>query len=155
MSSKSLCFWVRCAIGMIAVCGLCVCAAWYPLGTSFSALVASDLAAWCMLAFFWLTSLPCFFILVLSWKISAAIKTGDFFTARVAKLIKSSALILFIDLGAFFIGNLVFALLQVNVWALAYFFLTIAGLVTAIFMSVLSHYVAKAAELRDLNEGTI
>ncbi len=163
MSSKSLCFWVRCAIIVIAVCGICICAVWYPFSfalieVSFFNMMPSELTSaqiWIVLIFFWLASVPCFFILFLCWKISTAIKKEEFFTLKAAKLIKLSAQILLIDLGVFLVGNIVFLLLNMNDFALFYFFLIIAGVILAIFISVLSHYVVQAADLKEVNEGTI
>lgn len=163
MTAKSLFFWVRCSIVIIALCGLTVCALWYPY--SFS-LIKIDLTyaklcelttaqSWGLLSFYYAVSIPCFAILIIAWKISSNIKTEQLFTSKVAKMIKLCAVILLIDLGVFFIGNIIFLVLKINDFAIIYFFLVIGGLVLSVFLSVLSHYVAKAAELKELSDGTI
>lgn len=163
MTAKSLFFWVRCSIVIIALCGLTVCALWYPY--SFS-LIKIDLTnsklcelttaqSWGLLSFYYAVSIPCFAILIIAWKISSNIKTEQLFTSKVAKMIKLCAVILLIDLGVFFIGNIIFLVLKINDFAIIYFFLVIAGVVLSVFLSVLSHYVAKAAELKELSDGTI
>ena len=147
MTAKSLFFWVRCSIVIIALCGLTVCALWYPY--SFS-LIKIDLTyaklcelttaqSWGLLSFYYAVSIPCFAILIIAWKISSNIKTEQLFTSKVAKMIKLCAVILLIDLGVFFIGNIIFLVLKINDFAIIYFFLVIGGLVLSVFLSVLSH----------------
>ncbi len=163
MTAKSLFFWVRFSIVIIALCGLTVCALWYPysfslikiglLGSELSEL--TSIQSWGLLSFYWAVSIPCFVILIIAWKISVYIKTEQLFTIKVANMIKLCALILLIDLGIFLIGNIIFLLLKINDFAIIYFFLIIGGLVLSILLSVLSYYVAKAAELKEISDGTV
>lgn len=163
MTTKSLLFWVRCAIVIIALCGITVCALWYPYSFSIINidLTAADLSelttvqGWGLLSFYWTVSIPCFAILIIAWKISASIKTEQLFTNKTAKMIKICALILLVDLSVFLIGNVVFLLLKMNDFAIIYFFLIMGGLVLSVLLSALSHYVAKAAELQELSDGTV
>jgi len=163
MSAKSSCFWVRCAIVIIALCGVTVCALWYPFSFSILkvGLISADLSAlttaqsWVSLAFYWAASVPCFAILAIAWKISARLKTGRLFTEEVAKMISLCAKILLIDLGVFFIGNAVFLLLNMNDFAIAYFLLIAGGAALTVFLFVLSRYVYKAARLQELSDGTV
>jgi len=163
MTTKSLLFWVRCAIVIIALCGITVCALWYPYSFSIINidLTATDLSelttvqGWGLLSFYWAVSIPCFAILIIAWKISASIKTEQLFTNKSAKMIKICALILLVDSSVFLIGNVVFLLLKMNDFAIIYFFLIIGGLVLSVLLSALSHYVAKAAELQELSDGTV
>ena len=108
-----------------------------------------------LLAFYWAASIPCFAILIIAWKISASIKTERLFTDKVAKMIKMCALILLMDLGVFFIGNIIFLLLKMNDFAIIYLFLIVGGAVLSVFLSVLSHYIAKAAELQEISDSTV
>lgn len=163
MTAKSLSFWVRFSIVIIALCGLTVCALWYPysfslikiglLGSELSEL--TSIQSWGLLSFYWAVSIPCFVILIIAWKISVYIKTEQLFTIKVANMIKLCALILLIDLGIFLIGNIIFLLLKINDFAIIYFFLIIGGLVLSILLSVLSYYIAKAAELKEISDGTV
>lgn len=163
MTAKSLFFWVRFSIVIIALCGLTVCALWYPysfslikiglLGSELSEL--TSIQSWGLLSFYCAVSIPCFVILIIAWKISVYIKTEQLFTIKVANMIKLCALILLIDLGIFLIGNIIFLLLKINDFAIIYFFLIIGGLVLSILLSVLSYYVAKAAELKEISDGTV
>lgn len=163
MTTKSILLWVRCSIVIIALCGLTVCALWYPysfslikvglINSKLSELTAAQ--SWGLLSFYWAVSIPCFAILIIAWKISTHIKTEQLFTSKVAKMIKLCALMLLIDLSVFCMGNIIFLLLKMNDFAIIYFFLMIGGLVLSVFLSVLSHYVAKAAELQEISDGTI
>lgn len=163
MTTKSILLWVRCSIVIIALCGLTVCALWYPYSFSLIkvGLINSKLSeltvaqSWGLLSFYWAVSIPCFAILIIAWKISTHIKTEQLFTSKVAKMIKLCALMLLIDLSVFCMGNIIFLLLKMNDFAIIYFFLMIGGLVLSVFLSVLSHYVAKAAELQEISDGTI
>ena len=159
MTGKALCFWVRCAIIAIAICGVCVCAFWYPFSISLTStkLQAGEQTAayWTQLLFNWLASLPCFWILVMGWKVTAAIKEDRLFKEEIAKTVKIATQILFMDVAVFFVGNLVFLLLGWNDFALMYLFFVIIGLVIGVFMAILSHYLYRAAELQEESEGTI
>lgn len=163
MTAKSLFFWVRCSIVIIALCGVTVCALWYPYSFSLIkiSLTNSELTklttaqSWGLLSFYWAVSIPCFIILIIAWKISARVKEERLFTVEVAGMIKLCALILLIDLGVFFVGNTVFLILKMNDFAFIYFFLILGGLVLSVFLSILSHYVAKAAELQEMSDGTV
>ena len=158
MTGKALCFWVRCAIIAIAVCGLCVCVVWYPIITELNVpLNVEKMQFWAQLVFYWLASLPCFWILIMGWRVTKAIKEDRLFTNETAKIVKTATQILFIDIAVFFIGNLALLLLKWAWWGIAiiHLFFLIAGLVVGIFMAILSHYLYKAAELQEESEGTI
>ena len=158
MTGKALCFWVRCAMIAIAICGVGVCAFWYPFSITLttSGLQESGLVAfWTQLIFYWLTSLPCLVVLCIGWKIAAAIKSDALFKEENAKAVKTAVQILFADIAVFLIGNVVFLVLGWNDFALLYLFFAIIGLVVAIFMAILSHYLYRAAELQEESEGTI
>ena len=158
MTGKSLCFWVRCAIVAMAICGICVCAFWYPRSISWTTDTlqkARETAYWMQIVFYWLTSLPCFAVLAIGWKLTTAIQAETLFQAENAKAVKMAVQILFADIAVFLIGNVVFLTLGWNDFALLYLFLAVLGLVIGVFMAILSHYLYKAAELQEENEGTI
>lgn len=158
MTGKALCFWVRCAIAAIAVCGVCVCAFWYPYSVAWATngmQKGYETAYWTQLIFYWLVSLPCFGLLALGWNVTTAIKEDRLFKEENAKAVKTAVQILFADIGVFFIGNVIFLALGWNAFAFLYLFFAIIGLVIGIFMAILSHYLYKAAELQEESEGTI
>jgi len=151
MTEKSLCFWVRCAIIAVAIVGLTVCAVWIPI----SVLGADVTARWVQRIFYWLTSLPCFVALAFGWVVSSEMRKGDLFKEKTAKLVKLAAVMLFIDIVIFFIGTLVFFLLDWNGLLLLYSVVSAVGMIVVLFLFVVSHYLLKAAILQEESEGTI
>ena len=158
MTEKALCFWVRCAIVAMAICGVCVCIFWYPYSVSLTTEKiqgAKTAAYWLQLTFYWLISLPCFAILFIGWKITTEMKSGSLFLETNAKAVKTAVQILFTDIAVFLIGNVIFLFLGWNVFAFVYLFIAVIGLIIGVFMAILSHYLYKAAELQEECEGTI
>lgn len=151
MTEKSLCFWVRCAILAVAAVGLTVCAVWIPI----SVLGAGVTARWIQRIFYWLTSLPCFVALAMGWAVSSEMKKGALFKEKTAKLVKLAALMLFVDIAVFFIGTLVFFLLDWNELLLLYSVVSAVGMIVVLFLFIVSHYLLKAAVLQEESEGTI
>ncbi len=158
MTGKALCFWVRCAIIAIAICGGCVCAFWYPFSISLATNSEEGfyaVAYWVQLLFYLMTSLPCFFVLVIGWEMTTAIKDDSLFQQKNARLAKIAMQILFMDSAVFLLGNIVFLGLGWNNFVLLYFLFAIIGLVVGVFMAILSHYLYKAAILQEECEGII
>jgi hypothetical protein len=160
MTGKALCFWVRCAIIAMAICGVCVCAFWYPFSISLTTDGLQETGTqagvfWVQLIFYWLISLPCFAVLCIGWKITSALKEERLFVVENATLVKTAVHILFVDIAVFLVGNVVFLALGWNDFVFLYLFFAIIGLVVAVFLAILSHYLYKAAELQEENEGTI
>lgn len=163
MTSKSLFFWVRCSIVIVALCGLTVCAFWYPFSISLSVMgvvdavptVAQNVQMWTQLVFYWLVSLPCFVILVLAWLMTNLMKKEKFFNEKNIKLANISAIILFADLAAFLIGNVVFLILGWNDYAIIYFMLFAIGLGVALLIKVFEQYMKKAVQMQEETEGLI
>lgn len=157
MSSKAVCFWLRFSIIAVAVCGAVICGLIYPYLFLRSFPENKILiAVWCALVC--AAAVPCYTVLFFVWKISTAIKNETVFTEKNAKIIKLCAQIVFIDLGVFFVGNLILALLNLQASPLILFcsfLLIFAGFMLALFAAILSRYVAKAAALQEENEGTI
>lgn len=163
MKNSLIAVLVRVVIVVIAACGLAVCAFWYPFSISLSVMgvvdavptVAQNVQMWTQLVFYWLVSLPCFGILVLAWLMTNSMKKEAFFNERNVKLAKISALILFVDLLAFLIGNVVFLILGWNDYAIIYFILFAIGLGGAILVKVFEQYMKKAVQMQEDTEGLI
>ena len=68
---------------------------------------------------------------------------------------KRAAYILTVDLLIFIIGHTVFALLQWNALYGLYVFVAVIGLVFVMLLTILSHYLCRAAELQEESDGTI
>ena len=149
---------------VFAFVGFLMCALWYPFWISLTTRGLMDVEPmtaeqavrfWSQLIFYWVTSLPCFALLALGWIISNKIKSDNLFSYSTARLIKICAIILFVDLAVFLIGNCVFAFMGWNELMLFYLLVFAVGLSVACLCAVLSHYVFKAAVLQEEADGTI
>ena len=159
MSSKTLCKMLRIAVIAVAICGLVACTYILPtIGTNL-ARDYPEFSHWYFpwLAFLWITSIPCFVILVLIWKVSTAIKHDYVFSLQTARLVKIASVILFCDVGFFFVGNVAFLLLNINHPGvlLLTLFGDVFGVALAVSAAVLSRYLTKAAVLQEEVDGTI
>ncbi|MDE6210973.1 MAG: DUF2975 domain-containing protein [Clostridia bacterium] len=165
MNDKKVAWLLRTAIIIVGLFGLTVCAFWWPFSISLSTMgVDSSLSSltdaqtaefWSQFAFYMAVSLPCFAILVIAWIVTNRIHNGQFFALSTAKLINIAALILYIDLGVFLIGNLVFMFLEWNTFAIIYYFLAAIGFAVAICMSIIAYFVKRSAELKEETEGIV
>lgn len=159
MKSSLIAVLVRVVIILFAVCGVVVCAFWYPFSISLSVMgivdavptIAQNVQMWTQISFYWLVSLPCFAILVLVWMMTNSIKKEAFFNCRNIKLTKISAVILFADLAVFLIGNVVFLILGWNDFAIIYFTLFAIGLGVAILFKVFEQYLKKVVKMKEEN----
>lgn len=158
MTAKRVCFWIRFFLVAVAVCGIYLCIFGYPFLASLSSLssLANEYQIGAWLIFLWVVSIPCFVILILMWKISCAVKKEMVFTLAIAKRVKACSQILFIDTSFLLIGGIVFTAFRViDIFIPIIFILSIFGFFLAFVAAVSSHYIAKAAEIKEENEGTI
>ncbi len=165
MNDKKVAWLLRTAIIIVGLFGLTVCAFWWPFSISLSVIgIDTGLNAmtqqqmvefWLQFAFYQAVSLPCFALLVFAWLVTNRIHNGQFFALSTARLINVAALILYIDLGVFLIGNLVFMFLEWNTFAIIYYFLAAIGFAVAICMSIIAYFVKKSADLKEETEGIV
>ena len=159
MSSKSLCQIVRTAVIAVTICGLITCG--YILPAIGADIIQSnpEFTHWYLpwLIFLLITSMPCFVILALVWKVSSAIKQERVFTFQTARLVKIAAMIMFCDVIFFFAGNFVLFLLNMNHPGIFFlsFFVDVFGIALALSAAILSRYLTKAAVLQEEADGTI
>ena len=163
MKPFTLSFMLKGAIVVFGLCGIIMCVLWYPFAVSFEIMGVVDVsptpeqqvALWTQLLFYWGVSVPCFLILAFSWKITDAIKNDAFFSYKIAKKINFCAMLLFVDVIIFFIGNTVFLLLNWSVFVLVYYIIAVVGLAVASVFAAIAHFVSKAAKLKEETEGLI
>lgn len=163
MTNKYLATVSRCCIVIIALCGLAVCAFWYPFSISLTTVgvvpaqptLEQNIEFWTQLAFYWLTSAPCFVILLFMWIVTNNILRNKFFSKQTTQIIKNCVLILSIDLAVFFVGNVLFSILQWNDFAILYFIIALIGLALVGFAVVMYHYVLQAVTLKEEMELTV
>jgi len=159
MSSKILCLLIRVAVLATAVCALFIILFIVPSWGNSLVGDYPEFSGWYVpwLSFIWAASIPCFAILVFVWRVSDAIKMDEVFTLRTAGWIKMGAILLFADAAFFFIGNILFLLLDMShpgvllVSTLGDIF----AIALALLAAVLSRYITKAAELQEVSEGMI
>lgn len=163
MKSSLIAVLVRVVIVVLAACGIAICALWYPFSISLSVMgvveavptVTQNIQLWTQLIFYWLVSLPCFTILFMAWLMTNSMKNEAFFNDRNVKLARISAIILFVDLAVFLIGNIVFVILGWNEYAIIYFILSTIGLGIAILIKVFEQYLKKSVKMQEETEGLI
>ena len=164
MKNLALSVFIKYAIIVFALLGFLMCAQWYPLSISLTTVGLVDpnpltaersIQFWSQLLFYWLTSLPCFFILAIWWKIAQAIKNDCFFTHKVCKILNISAVILLVDLLLFLLGNLLLFLLGLNVFWIMYLFIFALGLAIVGVITTISFFTKKATIMQEDLDGTV
>jgi len=159
MSSKTLCYLIRFAVIATAACAFVIALFIIPSWGSSLVEANPEFAGWYIpwLVFIWAASIPCFTILIFIWKVSGAIKCEEVFMLKTAKWIKTSAVFLFADAGFFFVGNVIFLLLNMSHPGILLLSMLgdIFAIALALLAAVLSRYITKAAELQEVSEGMI
>lgn len=155
MSEKRLTLLMRIVIVLVGLCGVLVCLFWVPIsigGWFIKEISWKDLQTtefWLQYAFQWLISMPCFWLLIMAWKITLDMCEGRLFVAKNALLIKRATSILIVDILVFLIGNVVFAVLGWNGLLPLYIFAAVVGIIFAFSLFILSQYVMQAAALQE------
>lgn len=166
MNEKKIAWLLRIAIICIGLFGIAVCAFWWPFSISLTSevglaydkadvTVAETVEFWVQFIFYEAVSIPCFVILIIAWLVTIRISRGKFLDLNTCRLINIAAKILYIDLIIFLIGNVIFRILEWNVYAVVYYLLAAVGLAMAICMTAVSYYVRKSAQLKEETEGLI
>ena len=159
MTSKTLRILVRTAVVFLTICGAAVCFYFLPA-------VGSELAArfpeyehsyYTWLIFLWIAAAPCFAFLFLIWKLSAVMRRNLVFTHKTARMVKTSAVILFGDVAFFVAGNIVLLLIGMNhpLVLLLSIIIAMFGLVLGVMVAMLSRYLTKGAVLQEEVDSTI
>ena len=112
---------------------------------------------WPWLIFLWTTSVPLYVAAVFGWKIAREIGLDNSFSRENAVSLKRISQLAVADTLYFFIGIVVFSLLNMihSSIVIAAFFVLCVGIVIIIVSAGLSHLVYKAAKMREENELTI
>lgn len=163
MNAKRINTIFRITIIAIGLCGLSICAFWYPYSISLTTMgvinatptAEQSIRIWIQLVFYWIVSVPCFLILFFAWKISSALDKEELFSNKIVDLIKLKIVILLIDLLVFLIGNIIFVFLKWNDFAIIYFMITVIGLVVVGLLWVALYVLKKGIEMQEEIEGTI
>ncbi len=159
MTQKSLSKWMKIIIVMFAICGAVVFGVAVPL----LGLDAIDLYpeyTYCFkpwLVFLLLTAIPCYSVLVIAWQVAASIAKDEAFTDKNSKRLKNVAVIALITSVYFFIGNVVFLILNMTHFSVfaGSLLVTFIGIAISVAAAVLSYLVQKAAKLQEDSDLTI
>lgn len=159
MTQKAIAGWLKGLIIGIFLCALIVYVLVIPsIGQSIAQ--AEPEFAYCYLPwliFISLTALPCVYALFLAWKVAANIGRDRAFTMENAKWMKHISFSIGADGLFFFIGNVVFLLLNMNHPGIALLSLVIviACIAIAVAAAALSFFIKKAAALQEQSDWTI
>ena len=112
---------------------------------------------WPWMIFLWCTSIPCFLVLSLGWKIAANIGADRSFSSENARLLQRIAWLAAGDTVFFFAGNVLLFFLNMNHPGILLVSLLIcfAGVAVTVAAICLSHLVQKAAGLQEQSDLTI
>ena len=169
MSNKKLYIFARCSILVVAtsVLFLCVLLPVFFIGISEplmndTSINMAYILTNSLIVLYWTVTAICLIVLGVIWRITRSIKTGTLFTSKIVKQVKLCTILLLSDLGIFFIGNAVVAILGATFSALNYQALVVVmsiviipGLVVSVFMAIIAFYLGKAAVLKEEIEATI
>ena len=158
MNKKKLAFCLKTMIIGVGIGGLIVYGLILPmLANIYAPFVKDPLAKYLWLGFFALTGLPCYAVLVLSWRVCTDIGRERAFTVYNAVRLKLIALLAGFDTVFLLLGNVVLFLLGKNDLVMMTFclFVIFAGIVLSVAFAALSHLVMNAAELQDQCDLTI
>ena len=159
MSQANLSRSLKIILAGIGVCGLIVFFAILPtIGDSLHASYPEFAGwHWPWMIFLWCTSIPCFLVLALGWKIAVNIGADRSFSSENAQLLRRIAWLAAGDTVFFFAGNVLLFFLNMNHPGIVFASLLVcfAGAVIAIAFAALSNLVGRAAALQEQSDLTI
>lgn len=160
MKQIALSKWLKFIIIGVGICGLIIYGIVIPmLGRHLAAYLNGefDYCYWPWLSLIWITAVPCYIVLVFSWKIASNIGNDKSFIVENANYLKWISVLAASDAALFFIGNIVYLFLNINhpSIVLCSLLVVFAGVAVAIAFAALSHLVLKAEVLQDQSDWTI
>jgi len=159
MNQLKLSKWIKAVIIGAGICGTVIYFYAFPFWGNdiVDANPEFSICYWPWLLFLWITSIPCYGTLVCGWKIADEIGKDNSFCSKNANLLKLISIFAASDSTFFFIGNIIFLLLNMNhpgIVLLA-FLVVFAGIAITVTAASLSHLVYKAVQICEENELTI
>lgn len=159
MSQKSLSYWLKIIILLMAVCGVAIYL--YVMPTLLMPLITisfeSSLVSNIWLIILWISAIPCYIVLIFGWMIARNIGIDKSFSISNSKYLKNIMIVTIVDSAYFFIINIV--MLKLNMSSVLIFVISMvlifAGIVVATASACLSHLVLKASKLQEQSDLTI
>lgn len=159
MKQTSLAVWLKFIIIGTGICGIAVYFLILPsLGQSIVGQNPEFIHCYYpWLIFLWITGIPCYAALFLSWKIASNIGADRSFSHENASLLKWIAFLAAGDSLFFFIVNIVYLFLDMNHPGilLSCLIVVFAGTAVSAASAALSHLVKKATALQEQSDLTI
>lgn len=158
MSQRSLSNWLKMMILGVGICGILICVLVFPaLTDELEPLLNERWVCRAWLILLWITSIPCFIALGVSWRVVSNIGNDQSFTQENAGLLKRISVLAIVDAAFLFVWNMVLFFLNANhpSTLLACLFIDFVGVVIAVIFAALSHLVLKAADLQEQSDFTI
>ena len=159
MKQKTLSAWIKVIIIGFAVCGVLFYAWIIP---EFGRTIVEDnpeFSGWFVpwLVFVLVTAIPCYAALVLGWMIAVSIGRDRTFSYENAARMRAFSILAAADSAYFFIGNVVLLALNMNHPGVVILSLVIVfiGVAISVAAAAISHFLRKAAALREESELTI
>ena len=166
MKPKNFSIMMKAVIIMIAVFGALFYFLFVPMMAKEMQYYANDIVnditycnrlyyAWLILI--WLTSVPCYAVLVFAWKMANSVKNDTQFSHKNSGRLSKIALLAFIDGAFFFLMNIIYLFANLNHPGIliASFLVFLVAIAFAATAKVLAGMVDKAAVLQEENDLTI
>lgn len=159
MKQNTLSKWLKLILIGVGICGIIIYAAVIPMLAEAMVQKYPEFrhCQWPWLILVWITAIPCYSALFLAWKIAVQIGADHSFSIENAKFLKWISILAAGDSAFFFIGNILYLLLNMNhpSIVLLSFLIVFFGLAISVASAALSHLVQKAAELQEQSDWTI
>lgn len=160
MNEKTLSRWLKVLIIGAGICGIIVYAVVFPAFGQTMVSMGTGMPAsrvWSWMFFIWMTGIPCYYVLFLSWKIADLIGQDQAFSTENAQLLRRISWAAGFDGMLFFVGNVVFWLVLDACIEMAFFSMVVVfvGVAVSVASACLSNLVHKAAILQQQSDLTI
>ncbi|MBE6654362.1 MAG: DUF2975 domain-containing protein [Ruminococcaceae bacterium] len=158
MNRKNLSVWLKAMIICVGACGALIYALVLPITAGSLEPFANDAAAkYLWLIFLWVSGVPCYAVLAVSWLVCGDIEKDRAFTAKNSKRLKIISILAGADTLFLFLGNIALLIFKMNNLFMMAFCVLVAflGIVLSVAFAALSHLVARAAELQEECDLTI
>ena len=159
MKQKELALWLKVIIIGTAICGIVIYSGIIPhlLGylVEQNSMLQANVLPW--LIVIWISSIPCFTVLILGWLIACNIGKDRSFSKANAKHLKWVSYLALIDAAYYFIINCIFLLIDLShpfVMGIAVI-IVFVGAAISVVAAALSHLVEKASDIQEENDLTI
>lgn len=157
MSQKSLANLLKAAVIVAGILGIILYCIVFPLEGSSLAEKAGNGCFWPWMIFLWISAVPCYVVLAKFWRICVSIGQDHSFCHENAERLKDISLLVLGDTIYFFVGNVIFLLLNLSHPSifLASLVVEFVGFAVCIAAAALSRLVGRAADMQDENDLTI